>query len=97
LDFVLQFCPTAPEETALHAEFDYIGIAPGRSFAAGQLAEMLEAMKKVSPPFETVYTGGQMLSRKSFFAAVICTPHRYLVKNCRSSQFRVTETGEWAI
>jgi hypothetical protein len=45
-------------------------------------------MMKVSPPFETVYTGGQMLSRKSFFAAVTCTPHRYLVKNRRSSQFR---------
>jgi hypothetical protein len=88
LNFVLQFCPTAPEETAPRAEFADIGIAPDKSFAAGQLSEMLEAMKKVSPPFETVYTGGQMPLRKSFFAAVTYMPHRYLVKNRRSSQFR---------
>jgi hypothetical protein len=41
LNFVLQFCPTAPEETAPRAEFTDIGIARGKSFAAGQLSEML--------------------------------------------------------
>ena len=39
LNFVLQFCPTAPEETALRAEFADTGIAPGKSLAAGQLSE----------------------------------------------------------
>jgi hypothetical protein len=51
LNFVLQFCPTAPEETALRARFAEIGIAPGKPFAAGQLseaqkAEMLQGMKE---------------------------------------------------
>jgi len=50
LNFVLQFCPPVPEETALRARFADIGIAPGKPFAADQLSEtqradMLAGMK----------------------------------------------------
>lgn len=33
LDFLLQFCPEVPEETALRARFASIGIGPGKTFA----------------------------------------------------------------
>jgi hypothetical protein len=32
LDFLLQFCPTVPEETALRTRFASIGIGPGKKF-----------------------------------------------------------------
>jgi hypothetical protein len=43
LNFVLQFCPPVPEETALRARFADIGIAPGKPFAADQLSETQRA------------------------------------------------------
>jgi hypothetical protein len=50
LNFVLQFCPTVPEEASLRARFAEIGIAAGKPFAADQLsdaqrADMLAGMK----------------------------------------------------
>jgi hypothetical protein len=51
LNFVLQFCPTVPEEAALRARFAEIGIVPGKPFAADRLsqtqkAELVQGMKE---------------------------------------------------
>lgn len=51
LNFLLQFCPEVPEETALRAQFATIGIGPGRKFAFQSLsivrrAEILLGVKR---------------------------------------------------
>jgi len=38
LNFLLQFCPAVPEETALRARFAEIGVAPGRPFDFNKLS-----------------------------------------------------------
>lgn len=42
LNFVLQFCPTDPSETALMARFAKIGIGAGKSFDAGKFRKAIE-------------------------------------------------------
>src|SRR5271163_159840 len=42
LNFLLQFCPTPPEETALRAKFATVGIEAGKPF---DLAKLSEAQK----------------------------------------------------
>ncbi len=39
LNFILQFCPEVPEETATRLQFATIGIGPGKPFDAAQLSE----------------------------------------------------------
>jgi hypothetical protein len=39
LNFILQFCPEVPEETATRLQFATIGIGPGKTFDAAQLSE----------------------------------------------------------
>jgi hypothetical protein len=51
LNFLLQFCPEGPEETALRAKFAEVGIAPGKPFeyaklSDGQKGEMAIALKE---------------------------------------------------
>jgi hypothetical protein len=43
LDFLLQFCPAVPEETALRARFAGIGIGPGKKFDFKDLAPAQKA------------------------------------------------------
>ena len=43
LNFVLQFCPTVPSETALMARFARIGIGAGKSFDASKLSPEMKA------------------------------------------------------
>ncbi|HYV73824.1 MAG TPA: DUF1254 domain-containing protein [Candidatus Binatia bacterium] len=50
LNFLLQFCPEVPEETAIRLQFATIGIAPGKPFdfsklSDGQKAELAAAVK----------------------------------------------------
>src|SRR6202030_4338517 len=40
LNFLLQFCPTPPEETALRAKFATVGIEPGKPFDLAKLSEV---------------------------------------------------------
>ena len=40
LNFLLQFCPTPPEETALRAKFATVGIEAGKPFDLAKLSEM---------------------------------------------------------
>jgi hypothetical protein len=40
LNFLLQFCPTPPDETALRAKFSAVGIEGGKPFDAAKLSEV---------------------------------------------------------
>src|SRR6202043_1546829 len=47
LNFVLQFCPTVPSETALMARFAKIGVGAGKTFDASKLSpEMKTAIEQ---------------------------------------------------
>ena len=43
LAFLLQFCPTLPEETALRASFEKIGVVPGKPFVLNGLSNEIRA------------------------------------------------------